>query len=179
MNVGKLVAGGMVMIGVVAGAAVYYLQQYAYYVPATFTAGTEILLTPIESGVPEPILVQNIQGIDATSSPLRFRACFQTPMTQAMLTETYVSYTGAVPLIAPSWFECFDATEIGEALKSGEALAFLAQSQVAPQIDRVVAVFSDGRAYAWHQIAADSAAAYTGAAPAPAAAPAQTPDKVE
>lgn len=177
MNAGKLVAGGMVVIGAIAGISMYYLQEYAYYVPASFAPNAEILLTPIESGVPEPILVQNIQGIDATSSPLRFRACFQTPMTLAMLTETYVTYDGAEPLIAPSWFDCFDATEIGEALKSGEALAFLAQSQVAPQIDRVVAVFPDGRAYAWHQIAAGSASEYTGAAPA--AAPAQTPDKVE
>ena len=172
MNVGKLVAGGMVMIGALAGVSMYWLQEYAYYVPANFTQGAEIMLTPIESGAPEPILVQNIQGIDAGSSPLRFRACFNTPMTQAMLSETYVTYQGAVPLIAPSWFDCFDATEIGEALKSGEALAFLAQAQIAPQIDRVVAVFPDGRAFAWHQIASESADAYTGSAT-------QTPNKVE
>ena len=46
-------------------------------------------------------------------------------MTQAMLTETYKTYEGAVPLIAPSWFDCFDATAIGEALEKGEAIAFL------------------------------------------------------
>jgi hypothetical protein len=165
VSVGKLVAGGMVVIGAVAGISMYWLQEYAFYETANFTQGAEIMLTPIESGAPEPILVQNIQGIDAGSSPLRFRACFDTPMTQAMLSETYVTYTGAVPLIAPSWFDCFDATEIGEALKSGEALAFLAQAQIAPQIDRVVAVFPDGRAFAWHQIAAESADAYTGSAP--------------
>lgn len=139
------------LTALVAGVAVYYLQEYAYYREAAFTPGTEILLTPIESDLPEPILAEGVTGIDADSSPLRFRACFRTPLTQAMLTETYRSYEGATPLNAPSWFECFNADEIGAALESGEALAFLSQSDIAPDVDRVVAVFSDGRAYAWHQ----------------------------
>ena len=72
------------------------------------------------------------------------------------------------------------ANAIGEALEEGTALAFLSQSQIAPQIDRVVAVFPDGRAFAWHQISPDTANAYTGSAPAAAPeTPAQTPDKVE
>lgn len=180
MNAGKFIAGGIVLIGVAAGISMYWLQEYAYYEPAQFVPSQEILLTPIESGLPEPILVQTIQGIESASVPMKFRACFTTPMTQAMLTETYVAYSGAVPLTAPSWFDCFDANAIGEALEEGTALAFLSQSQIAPQIDRVVAVFPDGRAYAWHQIAPDTANAYTGATPAAAPeTPAQTPDKVE
>ena len=151
---GKIVGGGIVLISVVAGIAVYWLQEYAYYRDAAFTPGTEIMLTPIESDVPEPILAEAVTGIDADSSPLRFRACFKTPMTQAMLSETYRAYDGAEPLIAPSWFDCFDAAEIGAALEKGEALAFLSQSGIAPDVDRVVAVFADGRAYAWHQLAA-------------------------
>lgn len=150
---GKIVGGGIVLISVVAGIAVYWLQEYAYYQDAAFTPGAEIMLTPIESDVPEPILAEAVTGIDADSSPLRFRACFKTPMTQAMLTETYRAYDGAEPLIAPSWFDCFDAAEIGAALEKGEALAFLSQSGIAPDVDRVVAVFADGRAYAWHQLA--------------------------
>lgn len=150
---GKIIGGGIVLISVVAGIAVYWLQEYAYYRDAAFTPGAEILLTPIESDVPEPILAEAVTGIDADSSPLRFRACFKTPMTQGMLTETYRAYDGAEPLIAPSWFDCFDAAEIGAALESGQALAFLSQANVAPDVDRVVAVFADGRAYAWHQLA--------------------------
>lgn len=142
-------------VGAIAGIAMYWLQEYAFYTPATFQTGHEIRLTLIESGLPEPILAEDIKGIDADSSPLRFRACFHTPMTQAMLTETYKTYEGAVPLIAPSWFDCFDATAIGEALEKGEAIAFLSQANVAPQVDRVVAVFPDGRAYAWHQLSPD------------------------
>ena len=157
-----MVAGGMVVIGVVAGVSMYWLQQYAFYTPVQFVPSQEILLTPIESGQPEPILVENIQGIDATSSPLRFRACFTTPLSQAMLSETYIAYPNAEPLIAPSWFDCFDAAAIGEAIKEGTALAFLSQSQIAPQIDRVVAVFPDGRAYAWHQIVPEIGKDYSG-----------------
>ena len=149
---GRIAAGVIVITSLVAGAAMYYLQVYAYYTEASFTPGAEILLTPIESDTPEPILAEGITGIDADSSPLRFRACFKTPMTQAMLSETYRAYDGAEPLIAPSWFDCFDAQEIGAALEKGEALAFLSQSNISPDIDRVVAVFADGRAYAWHQL---------------------------
>ncbi len=42
--------------------------------------------------------------------------------------------------------------EIGTALERGEALAFLSQSNVHADVDRVVAVFPDGRAYAWTQL---------------------------
>jgi len=138
---GKLIAMVIVMFALVAGVAVYWLQEYAYYHEAAFTPGTEILLTPIESDSPEPILAEGITGIDADSSPLRFRACFRTPLSHGMLTETYRAYEGATPLNAPSWFDCFDATEIGAALENGQA----------PDVDRVVAVFADGRAFAWHQ----------------------------
>jgi hypothetical protein len=149
---GKLVAGFIVIVGAVAGVAMYYLQEYAYYTKAVFKPGAEIALTLISSGQPEAILAEGVEGIDADSSPLRFRACFHTPLTQAMLSETYQAYQGAVPLIAPSWFDCFDAAKMGAALENGEALAFLSQSNIAPSVDRVVAVFPDGRAYAWHQI---------------------------
>lgn len=148
---GKIVGGFILLIAAVAGIAVYWLQEYAYYRDAAFTPGAEITLVPIAGNAPEAILAENLQGIDADSSPLRFRACFVTPLTQAMLTETYRAYDGAEPLNAPSWFDCFDAAEIGAALEKGEALAFLSEPGIAPQVDRVVAVFADGRAYAWHQ----------------------------
>ncbi|MFZ9199247.1 MAG: DUF6446 family protein [Paracoccaceae bacterium] len=148
---GRIAAGAIVITALVVGVAVYYLQEYAFYREAAFTPGTEILLTPIESENPEPILAEDVTGIDADSSPLRFRACFRTPLTQGMLSETYSAYEGATPLNAPSWFDCFDAAEIGAALENGQALAFLSQSNIAPDVDRVVAVFADGRAFAWHQ----------------------------
>jgi hypothetical protein len=152
---GKLVAGGIVLTGLIAGIAMYWLQVYAFYSPVSFKPGAEITLVPINSTLPEAIVVENITGIDATSSPLRFRACFTTPLTQATLTETYRLYDRPVPLTAPGWFDCFNADAIGEALERGEALAFLSQASIAKGVDRVVAVFPDGRAFAWHQLAPD------------------------
>ena len=158
---GKIVGGFLVSVALIVGIAVFWLQEYAYYAPASFVKGSEISLTLIESGMPEPILADRVEGIDADSSPLRFRACFHTPLTQAMLTETYKTYEGATPLIGPSWFDCFDADKIGMALDKGEAIAFLSEANIthadltkdgATEIDRVVAVFPDGSAYAWHQI---------------------------
>ncbi len=144
------------LTALLAGGAIYYLQEYAYYQPVVFTPGDEIEPTALVSGQPEPIPVADLQGIDATSSPLRFRACFTTPVDQPTLTEGFKVYDNAVPLNAPSWFDCFDAAKIGAALESGEAIAFLGQAEIAPQIDRVVAVFPDGRAFAWHQINPDA-----------------------
>ncbi len=157
MNAGKLIGGGIVVIAVAAGLAMYWLQEYAFYTEVAFPKGNEIRLTLIEGGLAEPIVAEAVVGIDAESSPLRFRACFTTPMGLPMLTETYQVYEGAEPLNAPSWFDCFDAAAIGEALEKGEALAFLSEAAIAPQVDRVVAVFPDGRAFAWHQISPDAA----------------------
>lgn len=149
---GKWVAGGLVLTGVVAGIAMYWLQVHAFYVPASFEPGAEIRLTPLAGAIPEVIVAADVRGIDADSSPLRFRACFTTPLSQALLTETYRVYEAPVPLIAPGWFDCFDARAIGEALETGEAIAFLSQENIHNGVDRVVAVFPDGRAYAWHQL---------------------------
>ncbi|AWB49028.1 histidine kinase [Gemmobacter aquarius] len=152
---GKIIAGFLVLTGLVAGIAMYWLQVYAFYDEAKFTPGAEIMLTSVESGQPEAILAEGVTGIDSDSSPIRFRACFKTPMTQAMLTETYRIYPAPTPLLAPGWFDCFDAEAIGAALESGEAIAFLGQANIHPGVDRVVAVFADGRAFAWQQLNGD------------------------
>ena len=155
---GKIAAGSIVVVAALVGGAVWYLQNYAFYTPVNFTPGSEIALTPITSDTPEPIAVKDVQGIDSDSSPLRFRACFTTQMTLATLTEGYKVYDGATPLYAPRWFTCFDAEKIGAAILSGQAVAFLGQKNIVPnqdsvEIDRVIAVFPDGRAFAWNQLA--------------------------
>ncbi len=102
--------------------------------------------------MPEEMLANDVEAIDADSSPLRFRACFRTPESLALLTESYVIFDEAAPLVAPGWFDCFDAAAIGEALETGEAIAFMGEKNIKDGIDRVVAVLPDGRAYAWHQL---------------------------
>ena len=152
MNVGRIAVGFIVLSAALGGAFLWYTAERAFYEPVAFTPGAEIRLVPLAGDQPEPILVEGIEGTDAESSPIKFRACFRTPMSLAMLTETYRTYENAVPLNAPSAFPCFDAAVIGAALESGEAVAFLSEPGIHPGVDRVVAVFQDGRAFAWHQL---------------------------
>ncbi len=146
---GKLVAGAIVIAAAVAGLAMYYLQVYAYYAPV---AADAIRLTPVGGGAPQPVAVDDFRGIDSESSPIRFRACFTMPLSLAVLTETYAIHAAPQPLIAPPWFDCFDAAAIGAALARGEAVAFLGERDIRPGVDRIVAVLPDGRAFAWHQL---------------------------
>ena len=149
---GKYVVGFIVLTALFAGAAVYYLQEYGYYRDiAPASAEAAIRITDL-SGAAEPMLTDGFTGIDADSSPLRFRGCFMTPMSLAMLSETYALYPDPTPLNAPPWFGCFDAERIGADLETGAALAFLSEKNIHPGVDRVVAVYPDGRAYAWHQL---------------------------
>jgi hypothetical protein len=148
---GKLVAGFIVLTALVAGAAIYYLQEYAYYRTVEPASAEAVIRLTDLSGAVEPMLAEGFEGIDADSSPLRFRGCFRTPMTLAMLSETYVAYETPTPLIGPNWFSCFDAKALGADLETGTALAFLSEKNIHPGVDRVVAVYPDGRAFAWHQ----------------------------
>ncbi len=147
---GKIIGGGIVALALVAGIAIYYLQVYYYY--EEVDASVEEVALTLLGGAPEPILAENVEAIDATSSPIRYRACFTTPQSLAMLTETYEMYEGAEPLVAPHWFKCFDAMEVGKALEDGRALAFLGQKNIAHGVDRVVAIHEDGRGFVWHQV---------------------------
>lgn len=150
---GKIVTGFIVLTALVAGAAMYYLQIYAFYRPIEASSGAALIrLQPLGSDLPEPMLADNFEGIDAESSPLRYRGCFATPMTLAMLTETYRLYPKPTPLIAPGWFSCFDAEKIGADLENGTAVAFLSEENIHPGVDRVVAVYPDGQAFAWQQL---------------------------
>jgi hypothetical protein len=148
---GKVAVVFIVLSGLVAGVAVFYLQVFAYYDPVEASSPeAEITLSTL-GGVPVPMVTDNFTGIDSESAPHRFRACFTLPVSLAMLTETYRTYENPTPLIAPYWFDCFDAGALTRDLETGTAVAFLSVPEIHPGIDRVVAVYPDGRAFAWHQ----------------------------
>lgn len=152
------------MTALLVGAAIWWLQVYAFYEPVSLGPDLQIRLTPIAGGAPETIVADDFEGIDASSSPIRFRGCFTTPLSLGLLTETYRIYETATPLVAPAWFGCFDAGRLTEDLKTGRAVAFLAEENVAPDVDRVVAVYPDGHAYTWNQLNAAAAAQAQGPA---------------
>ena len=148
---GKFLVILLLVCCAVAGVSMYYLQVYAFYeeVPET---GDDVRLTAIVSGTPEGLPYDRFEAIDSESSPIRYRACFTTDMGFDALSETYVIMDNPVPRVAPKWFECFDAEEVGGALENGAALAFMGEENVQYGIDRIVAIHEDGRGWVWHEI---------------------------
>ena len=138
------------LTALITAVSLYYLQVYHFYEePRT---GDTVALTPLGAPTPEEIIADDVTSIDATSSPIRYRACFTTPMSISLLSETYTPAPQATPLTAPDWFDCFDALEIGAALETGQALAFMGAENHEYGVDRIVAIMADGRGFVWHQL---------------------------
>ena len=136
---GRILIIGLLLIAAVAGAGLWYAQVYAYYQPVEGLSSVTI------DGAAVP--VSDYRGLDGASSPLKLRGCFT--VDPALVAGP--APRKATPLIAPGWFDCFDAEAIGLALEQGAARAVVAEA--APQgFERIVAVFPDGRAYQWRQV---------------------------
>lgn len=162
MNRGRIVASLIVLSGAVGGALLWYSQTRAYYVPVQADApGARITATTFD-GTLDPLPIADFDGIDADTSPLRFRACFTTPLSLALMSETYQPYPDATPLNTPAWFDCFDAGTLTQALDDGTALAFLGEGNFVYGFDRVVMVSQEGQGHAWHQINPCGTALYDG-----------------
>lgn len=156
---GKIIGIVIMLSALIGGISLYYLQVYGFYEEV---AGGDVQLVSVVSDLPEPIPFANFEAIDAESSPIRYRACFNTDLSLALLTETYVGLDRATPRNAPSWFDCFDAGAIGAELAAGTALPFLSQKNVEFGVDRIVAITEDGRGYAWHELNDCGEKAYDG-----------------
>jgi len=166
---GKLAAIVILGSALIAGAALYYLQVHAFYDEARLVSeGGEVeMRITLSDGSEIALPTGDFRAIDARSSPIRFRACFRAQLPQDV---GLVPYAGAVPLTAPGWFECFDAGRIAADLAAGRARAWLGQANVVYGVDRVLAVYPDGTARAWHQINACGARVFDGH-PAPEGCP--------
>ncbi len=147
---GSHLMGGMLVFAAMFGAALWYFQNYAYYTITT-PKDFPIPMTLVRGGT-QPILGHGYRILDAQTSPLKFRACFTADNSIPMMTETYKVYEKPTPLEPPSWFTCFDVKKLSDDLASGKAVAFLSKRNIADGVDQVVAVYDDGRAYAWRQL---------------------------
>ncbi len=140
MNGRRLVTGFLVFLAVFVAALVWF-QFFAYYhredgLPAILVAGV---------AVP----VSGYTGIDASSSPLKLRACFSLdPAAVAALAPA----PQATPLTAPFWFRCFSARSLTRDLASGAATAYDIGPDTPPGFDLMLAVYPDGRGYLWRQL---------------------------
>lgn len=142
---GRIPALVLIAAAVAAGIGVWYAQEYGFYDRLDPSAAA---LTVIADGKPVALATDGVEAIDASSSPIRWRACFH--LTEPLPADAQ-PFAGPTPLIAPGWFSCFDAGRIGADLASGAARAYLSQPEIRPDVDRVIAVYPDGRAFGWHQ----------------------------
>ncbi len=158
---GKLLAIILLASAALAGAGMYYLQVYGFYYDVAARPGEDVVLLSKGSEIPEPIAYSAFQAIDADSSPIRYRACFETELTVEDLA-AYQTVENAEPLTAPGWFDCYDAAAIAEALKSGQAQAFMGAKNIHYGVDRIVAVTENGKGYVWHALNNCGEKAYDG-----------------
>lgn len=150
MTSGKWLVLAIVGVTAVFGAAQWYFQTAAFYEPVT-AAGAALQVT-LTDGTTAPLEVVEFDGIDADTSPLRLRACFRLTDAGLDAVANAMPYPDAAPLIAPGWFDCFDAPTIGAAIETGEATAILSAKDYVYGVDRVIAVLPDGRGFAWPQL---------------------------
>ncbi len=123
------------------GAGLWYTSTKAYY--RSVTGVTSV------SAYGDAFPVSNYKGIDADTSPLKLRACFNVDWDYFPSDEFK---DVATPLTAPKWFDCFDARQIGEDLLADKASAILADENAPYGFDTFIAQYPDGRAYMWRQI---------------------------
>ena len=138
---GRAVLTGLGLALVVFAAVLWWFQTRAWYEEVT---GVEAVIV---DGREVP--VTGWRGIDAASSPIKLRACFRVDpeaLADAPAAEA------PTPLIAPDWFDCFDAGALTEALETGEARAVRAAAEEFEATERLIAVYPDGRAFMWRQL---------------------------
>lgn len=155
---GRTVAILIVVVSALAGMAMYYLQVYGFY--RTLDAPAELTVLGTD-GAPVAVPFADFEGIDADSSPIRYRACFRPDLSGIDL-DTLEAAVNPAPRNAPFWFRCFDAQAIGAALESGTARAFVAEKNVHYGVDRIVAITDDGRGYIWNDLNDCGQKAYDG-----------------
>ena len=141
---GRIPALAILGAALIAGGGIWYAQEYGFY----DRLDPDGVALTIWTGEARYISATDIQAIDADSSPIRWRACFQLT---GPLPETAQPFPDPTPLVGPNWFDCFDAARIGADLQSGLAQAYLAQPEIRPDVDRVIAIYPDGRGYGWQQ----------------------------
>lgn len=146
MTSGRIIVLAIFGVTILFGISLWYANTRAYYEPLE----TVVIEVQRPDGTMIALDITDAEGIDASTSPLRYRTCF-TLQDASVLTEV-APYVDPTPLTTPGWFDCFDAATIGAALEAGEATAYLSLRNVTRGVDRVVAIFPNGQGYGWTQL---------------------------
>jgi hypothetical protein len=136
----RLMIGMLVFVAIFAAALVWF-QFFAYY---SRQQGEAVLDLGGES-----VTLRDLDQIDATSSPLKLRACF---VTEPGAFDALPAAPDPTPLTPPPWFACFDAGRITADLAGGTARAHLAAEDSPSGFDLLVAAYPDGRGFMWRQL---------------------------
>jgi len=148
---GKHLMRGLIVFCLIFGAALWYYQTRAYYEKVDGLAEV--------SAYGDLFPVSNYTSIDAPTSPLKLRACFTVDWDYFPSDEYQLV---AEPLVAPRWFECFDAEQITVDILNGDATAILAAENEIYGFSRYIAQYEDGRAFMWRQINECGEASFAG-----------------
>jgi len=138
---GKIIVGALVLFTIIFGGFLWYAQFYAYYNEVNGLTSVEV------DG--RSVAVSDYVGLDGTSSGLKLRGCF---------TVDEADFDGVsladdpVPATPPNWFECFNAEELTHDVESGAATTYMAAKDDMDGLDRLIAVYPDGRAFMWRQL---------------------------
>ncbi len=139
---GTIIAGGIVVIGVIFGGAMWYAQQTQYYDTVTDVTAVTI------GGHNFP--VTGYSGTDGTRTPLKLRGCFTLADPAAAIAAGDPA-PRAIPLTTPDWIECFDEETILADIKSGDATPIMAGLDEGDGADLMMAIYPDGRAFSWRK----------------------------
>jgi hypothetical protein len=111
----------------------------------------DIKLTQQSNNLPIKILI-NDKPISAYSTDAKFyNSCFNVITTIDQLSSKYVKSNNPAPSKPLGNMACYNYDQLKEDIKSGVAYSFIGEENIINGIDRIIAVYSDGRAYAWHQ----------------------------
>ncbi|SET86615.1 DUF6446 family protein [Oceanicella actignis] len=141
---GKVVAIGLIAFAAAFGAAMWWSKTRAFYEPMAPAA--EVTAAGLT------LAVEDFEGIDAPTSPLKMRACFRLTPAAAAALDALAPAPDPRPLVAPGWFECFDAGALTRDLEAGAARAVIAERDAPEGFDRIIAYRPDGRAFMWRQL---------------------------
>ncbi len=138
---GKVVVISLLLFTVIFSILLYYFQVFAFYKRVDNISSLRINDRNID--------IQDYRGIDSSSSGLKLRGCFLADPTDF---EGLPRLKKATPLSAPFWFECFDHEELQLAINEGRLHTFMAEENEKDGIDRIAAIFPDGRGFQWRQL---------------------------
>ncbi len=139
---GSLLAGGIVVVASVFGAGMWYAQQQSFYDTVSGLASVRIGTSDFT--------VSDYEGTDGVTSPLKLRGCFRLADPAAALAAGKPA-PDAVPLTTPDWIECFDEEAIFADIQTNRASAIMAGDDEGDGADLYMAIYPDGRGYAWRQ----------------------------